>query len=116
MWIGAEASCNHAQTVTTVTVSVKRILRYDFCVPTESQIQTVCKRVAVLLQKERERQGLSLTTLGAQAGLSQQSISYIERGLRIPNLDTMLRISGALGIELSEVLATAAKSAKRTRI
>lgn len=82
---------------------------------TESKIQTVCKRVAALLQKERERQGLSLTTLGACAGLSQQSISYIERGLRTPNLDTLLRICSALGVELSDVLATAANSAKRAK-
>ncbi len=83
--------------------------------PPESKIQSVCKRVAALLQKERERQGLSLTTLGARAGLSQQSISYIERGLRIPNLDTMLRISSALGVELSDVIATAANTAKRAK-
>ena len=115
MWVWTEASCDHVQTVTTVTISVKGILRYESVVPTESQIQIVCKRVAALLQKERERQGLSLTILGAQAGLSQQSISYIERGLRIPNLDTLLRISSALGVELSGILATAGKSAKRPK-
>jgi transcriptional regulator with XRE-family HTH domain len=71
------------------------------------------ERVAAALKKERERQGLSLTGLGERAGLSQQSVSYIERGLRIPNLDTLLRIANALGIELSVMIADAAKAAKR---
>jgi transcriptional regulator with XRE-family HTH domain len=80
---------------------------------TDAKVQAACQRVAASLQKERERQGLSLTGLGERAGLSQQSVSYIERGLRIPNLDTLLRIADALGVELSVIIADAAKAAKR---
>jgi transcriptional regulator with XRE-family HTH domain len=82
-------------------------------VPTESNYRGVCKRVAALLKAERERQGLSMTMLAGRAGLSQPSLSYLEHGLRIPNLDTLLRITDALGIELSTVIARATTSPNR---
>ena len=81
--------------------------------PTERKIQAACQKVAFLLQKERERQNLSMTVLAERAGLSQQSVSYIERGMRIPNLDTLFRIADALGVELSAIIAQAAQPAKR---
>ena len=54
-----------------------------------------------------------MTVLAERAGLSQQSVSYIERGMRIPNLDTLFRITDALGVELSAIIAQATKPAKR---
>jgi transcriptional regulator with XRE-family HTH domain len=54
-----------------------------------------------------------MTLLAERAGLSQQSVSYIERGMRIPNLDTLLRIADALDVELSVIIAKAAKPTKR---
>lgn len=69
--------------------------------------QAICQQVARLLREERERQGLSMTQLGKTCGLSQQSISYVERGMRIPNLDTLLNIAAALKLDLSSVLRQA---------
>lgn len=54
-----------------------------------------------------------MTVLGERAGLSQQSVSYIERGLRIPNLDTLFRLAHALGIDLSDLIAQATNPVKR---
>jgi len=48
-----------------------------------------------------------MTELAARAGLSQQMVSYIERQKRNPTLDSLLRITGALGIRLSDVINTA---------
>ena len=73
----------------------------------DSVRQAVCAEVARLLREERLRQGLSMTALAEQAGLSQQMISYVERGLRNPTLDTLLRITGVLEIELGEVVRRA---------
>ena len=53
-----------------------------------------------------------MTVLAGRAGLSQQSISYIERGLRIPNLDTLVRITDALEIDLWPLLK---KATEKTR-
>ena len=50
-----------------------------------------------------------MTALGVKTGLSQQAISYVEREMRIPNLDTLLRITAALGIALGDVLNQASK-------
>ena len=83
--------------------------------PSKSNCRTLCQKVAAQLQAERLRQGLSMTVLGERAGLSQQSVSYMERGLRIPNLDTLFRIADALGIELSAVIAAATKSVTRAK-
>lgn len=54
---------------------------------------------------------MSLTSLAAKAGLSQQSVSYVEREMRVPNLDTLLRITGVLGVNLANVIKRAEKSA-----
>jgi transcriptional regulator with XRE-family HTH domain len=90
-------------------------LDYKTPVPAKKDYRALCLRVAALLQKERERQEVSMTVLSERAGLSQPSLSYIERGMRIPNLDTLLRIADALGIELSSVLAEATKTAKTAK-
>ncbi len=73
---------------------------------------TISSHVAELLREERERKSLSMTVLAGRAGLSQQSISYIERGLRIPNLDTLIRLTDALGIDLWPLLK---KATEKTR-
>ena len=48
-----------------------------------------------------------MTALSEGAGLSQQSVSYIERGMRVPNLDTLLRITAVLEIDLEVIIARA---------
>jgi transcriptional regulator with XRE-family HTH domain len=40
-------------------------------------------------------------------------VSYVERGMRNPTLDTMLRISGALGVNLADVIKQACKAVTR---
>ena len=86
-----------------------------FAVAEEASRQAVCTHVARILREERQRQKLSMTALSAQAGLSQQSVSYVERGMRIPNLDTLLRITEVLNVELARVLKQAAAAASRSR-
>ena len=45
-----------------------------------------------------------------RSGLSQQMISYVERGMRNPTLETLLRIAAALETDLAKVLQSAQKS------
>jgi len=75
--------------------------------------ESVCSQVARLLREERERQNLSMTVLAERAGLSQQSVSYIERGMRIPNLDTLLRITEVLKIDLGDLIKRACSTARK---
>ena len=48
-----------------------------------------------------------MTALAAKAGLSQQMVSYVERGIRNPTLDTLLRITEALDVPLGELITKA---------
>ena len=66
-----------------------------------------------MLRDERVKRGISMTSLGEKTGLSQQAISYVEREMRTPNLDTLLRISDALGIMLGDIINRASKETSR---
>ena len=77
--------------------------------------QAVCSRVAQLLRREREKRGLSMNRVAERAGLSQQMVSYVERGMRNPTLETLLRIAAAIEIDLAKVLRQAARSAGQGR-
>lgn len=97
--------------LTNVRCAVKGLFLYCFGVSAASARKAICSRVAKILKSERERKGFSMTTLASRAGLSQQSVSYLEREMRIPNLDTLLRITAALELDLEFVIARARKDA-----
>ena len=56
-----------------------------------------------------------MTRLAEKAGLSQSIISLVERDLRNPTLDTLLRITDVLEIDLSEILVNAKREALRPK-
>lgn len=72
----------------------------------------VVEAVAHDLRDERIRQSVSMDSLAAKSGLSQPMISYVERGMRNPTLDTLLRIADALGVDLWELLRKASGRVK----
>lgn len=51
-----------------------------------------------------------MTALAAKAGLSQQMVSYVERGIRNPSLETLLRIAQALDIPLGTLITRAERT------
>ena len=63
--------------------------------------------MAVILKRKRLSKEMSLTLVAERAGLSRQMVSYVERGLRVPGLDTLLRICRVLGLDAAEVLRQA---------
>ena len=69
--------------------------------------RAVCSAVARILRKERQKRGLTLAAVAARAGLSYQMVSFVEKELRNPTLDTLLRISSALGVDLAEIICLA---------
>jgi len=71
----------------------------------------VCSSVAAILKEERLNRKLSLSALAGRAGLSYQIISYVERRMRTPNLDTLLRIADGLEIDVADVLRNARRRA-----
>lgn len=79
-------------------------------VPQEQRIQAIHTEVAKLLRRERLRLDLSLNQLAKKAQLSQQMVSYVEKEMRKPTLDTLLRISTAMGIEFWALLQEASRA------
>ena len=73
----------------------------------------ICVAVVRALRAERLRQGLSMERLAEKANLSKGMISLVERDLRNPTLDTILRISRALRLELGAVIRGATAEAER---
>lgn len=67
----------------------------------------VCAKVAGLLREERTNRQMSLNELARRAGLSQQMVSYVEREMRAPTLETLLRLTDALGTDLWKILKKA---------
>lgn len=86
----------------------------------DSTVKILCAAVTQAIKKERLRQNLSMNALAERAGLSQQMVSYIERGMRNPTLDTLFRLSIAMEIDLFVLIKDAVqdrgleKSGKRT--
>ncbi|MGI8965915.1 MAG: helix-turn-helix domain-containing protein [Limisphaerales bacterium] len=79
--------------------------------PVDKLSDAISCQVARLLKEERQKLGLSLNVLSQQAGLSRQTISYIEQELQNPTLDTLLRITLILGVDLEKIIARARKLA-----
>jgi transcriptional regulator with XRE-family HTH domain len=75
--------------------------------PSDKQRQAVIANVAKALRDTRVRKGMSMSAVAERAGLSQQMVSYVERQMRMPTLDTFLRMSEALAIDPSDVLRKA---------
>ena len=78
--------------------------------PKNSTHEAIATEAICLIQLERERQQLSKMALAQKAGLSRQMIGYVESGERMPTLDTLLRMTEALGIKLEKVLKQGRKN------
>lgn len=69
-------------------------------------------QVAKLVHEKRIERGLSMTELAARAGLSRAMISFVEREIRNPSLETLLRITAVLKVELADLVREATNRAK----
>lgn len=99
--------------LTIVRCAVKAVVALACRVLDQKQLETIASHVAELLREERQHRHLSMSTVAERAGLSQQMVSYVERGLRNPTLDTLLRMTAAMKLDLAELLAAAQRKARR---
>lgn len=76
----------------------------------EFKADIIAPIVMRLLREKREALGLSMNVVAQRAGLSHTMISRVERELRKPTLDTLLRIAEAMKIELWPLIKKAEKS------
>jgi transcriptional regulator with XRE-family HTH domain len=73
----------------------------------------ISSHVAAVLKEEREKRGLSLKMLAKKSGIARQTISYVEQEVQSPSLDTLLRITSALGADLAKIIARAQKRSSK---
>jgi transcriptional regulator with XRE-family HTH domain len=72
---------------------------------TGSTVSEIARRFAENLVRCRKRARFSQEALGLRASLHRTEISLLERGNRIPRVDTLVKLSGALGIPPGDLLA-----------
>ena len=77
--------------------------------PKSAERDAVIARVARFLKEERVRQELSINEVATRSGLSRAMVMRVEKRERLPTIDTLLRITGALDILLGEVISRAEK-------
>lgn len=86
------------------------IIATALCAPQMSkkkQQKEVVQAVMRALLHERVRQNISMNQLAKKAGLSQSTVSLLENRRRSPGLETLLRITEALNLNLGKVLQAA---------
>lgn len=69
--------------------------------------------IAFMLKQEREARKWSLADLAQRSGVSKAMISKIERREASPTATVLGRLSGAFGVPLSVLIASAEKAAER---
>jgi transcriptional regulator with XRE-family HTH domain len=69
--------------------------------------RNLCAEVVRLLHEERQRRKISKYTIGERSGLSQQMVGYVERGMRNPSFETIMRMADALEVDLEKIIARA---------
>ena len=73
--------------------------------------EAIAANVSRLLREERGKRGMSMNVLAQKSGLSHSMVSLVERDLRNPSLETLLRIAEALEIDLGRIISEATKIA-----
>ena len=91
--------------------AVKRFFSYSWIVSKSELREAIAINAIRLLRDERQYKGISMTRLAEGAGLSQGMISLVERDLRNPTLDTLLRMAEVLEVDLWRVLRKATDEA-----
>lgn len=66
----------------------------------EPELEALTRALAVQIEGERDRHGLTQAELAELCGTTQSAVARLERGTRPPRLDTLLRIANALDCEL----------------
>jgi len=83
-------------------------------VPSTRLLDAISAQVAQILKEEREKRGLSLNVVAQKSRLARQTVSYIEQEIQNPTLDTLLRITSVLEVDLEKVIAKARRRTHKT--
>jgi transcriptional regulator with XRE-family HTH domain len=60
----------------------------------------VARRFGLNLRKARKRAGLSQEEVGFCASLHRTEVGLLERGARMPRIDTLVKVAAAVGVRI----------------
>jgi transcriptional regulator with XRE-family HTH domain len=60
----------------------------------------VARRFGVNLRHIREQADLSQEEVGFRSSLHRTEVGLLERGARVPRIDTLIKLAGALGVKV----------------
>jgi transcriptional regulator with XRE-family HTH domain len=66
--------------------------------------ETVAKQFGRNLVRCRKRAGLSQEEVGFDAAIHRTEVGMLERGVRLPRIDTLVKLAVALRVEVGELL------------
>jgi transcriptional regulator with XRE-family HTH domain len=69
-----------------------------------AEIPQPSRRFAANLRRLRKAAGLSQEELAFRADIHRTQISFIEGGKRLPRLDTLVKLAGALGVTANDLV------------
>jgi transcriptional regulator with XRE-family HTH domain len=81
-----------------------------------AQVTRVTRRFAKNLVALRRQSGLSQERVASRSGLHRTEISLLERGLRVPRLNTIVRLAGGVDREPCDLFAGMAWRIDRGRL
>jgi transcriptional regulator with XRE-family HTH domain len=62
--------------------------------------EEVAAHFAANLRRARRRTGLSQEAIGFRASLHRTEVGLLERGARVPRIDTLVKLCAALGVQI----------------
>ena len=83
--------------------------------PSIEHYEALRSDIVRLLRAERERRKLTKYAVAQRSGVSQSMLSLVERGLRNPTMELMLRIADGIGADLSLVIKQAQQARNKRR-
>ena len=75
--------------------------------PGIAHYESIRREIIRLLREERKRRNLSKYAVAQRSGVSESMVGLVERGLRNPSLELILRMSDGIGADLSEIIKRA---------
>ena len=88
--------------------------------PRAASVNVIAMRLAAQVRQLRVEAGLTQAELASRAGVTVETVARLERVLRgrssansNPSLETLARLSEALGVEVAELLAAPSRAGQR---
>ena len=91
----------------TASVSSRRALSKRRAELKRAARRGILKALGLELKRRRKEAGLTQLTLGAEAGVSENVVGGIERGVYNPSVVVLYAIAGRLGLRLSMLFSGA---------